>query len=153
MKGGGLIAGGLLAVIALIIYEQYVKNSVKAAIPNTGLQGANVTILSEGGTLGPITETPAPGQLASSPAGPTPSPLTVAAQSLPKFSEGVDPSVVDFGVSPSFNGTEWTCPGGDIPYYDPATQTVYCVLPGLRVSITPVIGDDLTESIMSGGVL
>lgn len=146
MKGGGLIAGGLLAVIALIIYEQFQKNAIASMVIVPGMP-TPITAL----------ENPSPGATVALTPGSSPStpqsPLTVAAQSLPKFSEGVDPSVVDFGVSPSFNGTEWTCPNGDIPYYDPATQTVYCVLPGMRVSVTPVIGDDLTESMMSGGVL
>lgn len=125
MKGGGLIAGGLLAVIALIIYEQYMKNKIvptKATTPGPNLAQAAVQ------PVGVTLTNTNPNDLATLTPGQTAT--NAAAQLLPQFSEGADPSIIDFSATPSFNGTEWTCPNGDTPYYDPETKTVYCVLAG-----------------------
>lgn len=110
MKGTGVAIGGLLAIIGLIIYEQ-ISKPVNAAASTTS------------STIAPSTTT------APAPSG---SAMNNAAQSLPKFSEGANPSIIDFSATPVFNGSAWTCPNGDLPYYDPNTQTVYCVLPGMN---------------------
>lgn len=132
MKSGiNLAIGALIAVIALIFYER--KQSVAA----THASGQIPTVSP---TIGVTLQGPNAPQLKNSPA--PLSTLNAAAQRLPQFSQAADPSVVDISAVPTFDGKNWTCPNGDIPYYDASTQSVYCVLPGVQVSQFQPIGDE-----------
>lgn len=131
MKGSGLLIGGLAAVIALILFEQSQKPASAIAPASTPApMPANSGVNTISGAGSP-TATPAP----------TVSGANTAAQSLPQFSEVANVTIIDQSATPVFNGTSWTCPNGDLPYYDPSTQTVYCVLPGLTPNSVPP-GDD-----------
>jgi hypothetical protein len=116
----GLLIGGLAAVILVILYEQ--KGNV--SVPIAAMAPAVSTSASGAGTGAPLTSAvtvpPVPtGQMAQ------------AAASLPQFSSAQNPSIIDIEEAPVWNGTAWTCGDGDVAYYDPQTQTVYCVLPGM----------------------
>lgn len=120
-----LLIGGLAAIIALILYEQSQKPATAAVVgATTGMPAPAVTI-----------PPPAPAT--------APTTMNAAASTLPQFSASVNPTVIDMDATPSFNGRNWTCPNGDLPYYDPSSDTVYCVLPGLNPnpSIPDVTGD------------
>lgn len=122
----GLLIGGLAAIIALILYEQ--SQAPAMAVTSATMPAPAVTI---------PPQTPAT----------APSTMNAAARTLPQFSASVNPTVIDMDAVPSFNGRTWTCPNGDLPYYDPSSDTVYCVLPGLNPS--PSI-PDITESLIGG---
>lgn len=123
-----LAIGGLLAVIALILYENSRKGA-SALAPAPGVAA-------------PAPMNPASSASASTPISAAAAPPSIAG--LPQFSSADSGSIIDVNATPSFIGGVWGCPGGDVPYYDPTTGTVYCVLPGM----TPQV-DDGSDSILN----
>jgi hypothetical protein len=114
----GILLGGLIGVILLILYE----NSQNGAPVLPGVSSA-----------------PAPSQPAASQPVSTTVQATLSSQAaalkLPQFSSLASYSIVDTSATPSFIGGQWSCPNGDIPYYDPSTGSVYCVLPGMSPTV------------------
>lgn len=118
----GIILGGLMGVILLILYENSQKTSASTpatTAPVTAATGATSTT----------------GAVSSSTTVQATSASQAAALTLPQFSSLQSYSIVDTSATPSFIGGAWSCPNGDIPYYDPSTGSVYCVLPGMSPTV------------------
>ena len=108
-----LLIGVLVGVVALILYEQGQKTVPAVTGAAAASSGVNTS-------ANPIAATPAAGTFAS------------ASAKLPQFNAAQNGSIIDLSQQPVFNGMEFTCSGGSVPYYDPSTQTVYCVIPGAQ---------------------
>lgn len=109
----GLLLGLLVGVVGLILYEQAQAKPVitgPAAAPSIAAQSNPIA--------------------ASAPAASAPSSITAATAALPQFDSAANGSIIDLSQQPAFNGTGFTCSKGSVPYYDPRTQVVYCVIPG-----------------------
>ena len=108
----GLIIGALVGVVALILYEQSQKTTPAAS------QAAAAA-------------TPSANPVAvAAPAATSGSGLIAATDALPQFDSVANSSIIDLSQQPVFSGFGFSCANGSIPYYDPKTQAVYCVIPG-----------------------
>ena len=120
----GLIIGALVGVIALILYEQTQKPAISSAAAAASAAAPQDNAIAE---VAPA---------ASSTTG-----LEAATAKLPQFDSTANASIIDLSQHPAFNGTGFTCNGGSVPYYDPKTQAVYCVIPGAAPTVNE--GDNI----------
>ena len=125
----GLILGALVGVVALILYEQAKKTApvaAKSAAPSSGNSSSS----------GPQPSNPiasSPGMLTNTNPGVDNSAL------LPQFDSANQSSIIDLSQQPALTPNGWNCQNGSIPYYDPRTQLVYCVIPGA----SPQVNSDI----------
>jgi len=113
----GLLLGLLVGVVGLILYEQSQKTSPAASqAAATGAASATAP------SANPVA--------VAVPAATSGSGLIAATAALPQFDSIANSSIIDLSQQPVFSGFGFSCKNGSIPYYDPSTQVVYCVIPG-----------------------
>ena len=122
----GLLLGLLVGVVGLILYEQ-TKNKPTATAAAAAPRPA-VTSGGGGSTSGPQPSNP----IASSPTLTNTNPGVDNSILLPQFDSANQSSIIDLSQQPALTPNGWNCQNGSIPYYDPRTQLVYCVLPGMN---------------------
>ena len=115
-----LLIGGLIGLIGLILYEQSQK---AATMPASASGSPPANAAAPSAAAGQV---PAPVATAIS------TPPSMPVSNLPQFDSSQNGSIIDLSQSPSYNGSEWTCANGSMPYYDPHAGTVFCVLPGMQ---------------------
>ncbi|MHB8674719.1 MAG: hypothetical protein ACYDAK_13715 [Candidatus Limnocylindrales bacterium] len=129
----GLLLGLLVGVVGLILYEQA---QAKPVVTGSAAPAA---------AAAPPQSNPI---AAAAPAVSAPSSITAATAALLQFDSTANSSIIDLSQQPAFNGTGYTCKNGSIPYYDPRTQAVYCVIPGALPQSS--MGDNIiTDSVGS----
>ena len=120
-----LLIGGLVAVVGLILYEQ--AHRPAANVTGTSPVNAAATSATTGQAAAPVATAIS-------------TPPSMPVSNLPQFDSSQNGSIIDLSQSPSYNGSEWTCANGSMPYYDPHAGTVFCVLPGMQPQSNDTLG-------------